>query len=257
MRISVLHPGVMGAYVGYLLSANHDVMWLGDGRSSDTRERATSAGFIEVANLTDLVNGSDVVFSICPPHAAIEVARSVAEICSHGFLYVDANTISPRTIREISDLFDPNVVADAAITGAPEGDNLTVWVSGKRNSEVCDLFAGTRITCRIVGERIGQSSAFKICAGLRSKVIPAVWATLIEAGVAAGPEVEFALRAHLGEIGFDLSREAARVEERAPKAGRWVGEMEESAKAMSDLGFPVGFSEAASITYARIASRSS
>lgn len=27
--------------------------------------------------------------------------------------------------------------------------------------------------------RVGQASAFKICAGLRSKVIPAIWATLI------------------------------------------------------------------------------
>jgi hypothetical protein len=94
----------------------------------------------------------------------------------------------------------------------------------------------------------GRSSA-----GLRSKVIPAIWATLIEAAATAGPEVEYAVRAHLSDIGYDLDREAARVAERAPKALRWIGEMEESAKAMRELGLPAGFSEGAAAAYRRIA----
>jgi 3-hydroxyisobutyrate dehydrogenase-like beta-hydroxyacid dehydrogenase len=245
----------MGAYLGHVLSANHDVLWLGSGRSTETRERATAAGFVEAANLADLVNRSDVVLSICPPHTAVEIAREVAAIRTQGFMYVDANTIAPGTVRGIAELFGPKVAVDAALTGAPGADNLTIWVSGEQASEFCDLFGGTRIECRTVGDSVGQSSAFKICAGLRSKVIPAIWATLIEAAAAAGPEVEYAVRTHLSDIGYDLDRETARIAERAPKAWRWIGEMEESAKAMRELGLPAGFSEAASATYARIAGR--
>jgi 3-hydroxyisobutyrate dehydrogenase-like beta-hydroxyacid dehydrogenase len=171
----------MGTDLGRVLSASHDVLWLGNERSADTRERATAAGFVEAGTLDDLVNRSDVVISICPPHAAIEVARQVELIRSDDFLYVDANTIASVTIREIAGQFGPNVVVDAALTGAPRADNLTIWVSGKRKAAVSELFGGTRIACRTVGDDIGQASAFKICAGLRSKVIPAIWATLIEA----------------------------------------------------------------------------
>lgn len=117
---------------------------------------------------------ADVVISICPPHAATEVARDVASIRPGDFLDVDANTIAPGTVREIAGMFRPNVVVDATLTGSPGTDNLTIWVSGARNSEVCNLFSGSRVTSRTVSDTIGQASAFKICAGLRSKVIPAV-----------------------------------------------------------------------------------
>jgi hypothetical protein len=104
------------------------------------------------------VNRSDVVISICPPHAAIDVARQVALIRSDGFLYVDANTIAPVSIREIAGQFGPNVVVDVALTEAPGADNLTIWISGERRAEVSELSDGTRISCRTVGGDIGQAS---------------------------------------------------------------------------------------------------
>jgi 3-hydroxyisobutyrate dehydrogenase-like beta-hydroxyacid dehydrogenase len=253
MKIGILHPGVMGTDLGRVLSASHDVLWLGMDRSADTRERASGAGFVEAGSLAELVNLSDAIISICPPQVASEVAREVAAIRPRGFLYVDANTVAPETMREIAARFGPQTVVDAAMTGAPGSDNLTIWVSGDRKSEICDLFGGTRIDCRTVGDAVGQASAFKVCAGLRSKVIPAVWATLIEASTAAGPEVECAVRSHLRDIGYDLDHEAARLAERAPKAWRWIGEMEESTKTMRELGLPAGFSEAAAAAYRRIA----
>lgn len=253
MNIGILHPGAMGADLGRVLSANHDVLWARTGRSAETRERATGAGFVEAGTLANLVTRSDVVISICLPNAAMEVARAVSVIRSAGFLYIEANTVAPGTVRGIAKLFGPGVVVDATLTGAPGAENLTIWASGGRSSEVSELFGSTRVRCRTVGDEIGQASAFKICAGLRSKVMPAIWATLVEAAAEAGPEVEHAVRAHLDDIGYDLDHEAARVAERAPKAWRWIGEMEESAKTMRELGLPAGFSEAAAATYRRIA----
>jgi 3-hydroxyisobutyrate dehydrogenase-like beta-hydroxyacid dehydrogenase len=255
MKIGVLHPGAMGTTLGQILTTSHEVLWFGNGRSVETRKRATGAGFVEAGTLANFVTRSDVVISTCPPHAAMGIAREVAQIRSNGILYIDVNTIAPGTARDIAEFFDPGVVVDAALTGAPGADNLTIWVSGERKSEVGKLFRNTRIACRMVGDDIGQASAFKICAGLRSKVIPAIWATLIEAAATAGPEVDNAVRAHLSDIGYDLDREARQMTDRAAKAWRWIGEMEESAKAMRELGLPGGFSEAASMTYRRIAER--
>jgi hypothetical protein len=80
----------------------------------------------------------------------------------------------------------------------------------------------------------------------------AVWATLIDTADAYGENVTSALRAHLEEVGHDLDDQAAKVGDRAWKAWRWIGEMEEISKTLDDVGMPTGFSDAAASTYRRI-----
>ena len=111
--VGLLHPGEMGAAVGdQLASRGIPVLWASDGRSEATARRA--AGFEDVGTADVLAARSDVIFSICPPHAAHEVAGSVA-----GFdgIYVDANAVAPATVREISDGFGRFV--DGGIVGPP------------------------------------------------------------------------------------------------------------------------------------------
>src|SRR3970040_842777 len=65
-------------------------------QSPQTRERAAAAGLEDAKTLASLVAASGVIFSVCPPHSALDLARVVA---AHGFsgIYVDANAVSPRT----------------------------------------------------------------------------------------------------------------------------------------------------------------
>lgn len=253
LTVGILHPGSMGAYLGAALATSHNVLWTATDRSADTVHRATAIGLRGIVDLRALVRQCHVIISVCPPHAAVEVAQEVARTRSHGFTYVDANSIAPQTVRHIADLFRENVVVDAALTGGPGDTNTRIWLSGNDTLGIHSLFEGTPIGCRIVGHNVGQASALKMCAGLRSKVIPAVWATLIEAASAYGPEVEHSLREHLRELGYDLDAEATKLAGRSHKAWRWTGEMQESAKAMAEVGMPPGFSEAAASTYLRIA----
>lgn len=255
MKIGVVHPGSMGAALATALAGAHEVLWSSDGRSSATASRARSASMTEVRDLGELAERSDIVVSICPPNAAIDVAKQVAQVRTSDLLYIDANTIAPETVRRIADMFEPGAVVDAAVTGSPRLDlgATVLWLSGSRAVVAEELFVGSPVSTRIVGAEIGQASAFKMCAGLRSKVIPAVWATLIDAAKAFGPEVEESVRGHLADIGHDLSEQEAKIAERAPKAWRWTGEMAESAKAMAEVDMPTGFSAAASETYRRIA----
>jgi 3-hydroxyisobutyrate dehydrogenase-like beta-hydroxyacid dehydrogenase len=79
-RVAVLHPGEMGAAVGAtLVESGTKVVWRPEGRSAATRRRAEAAGLVEAGDLHDC----DVVLSVCPPGAAVEVARLVS-----GFLGV-------------------------------------------------------------------------------------------------------------------------------------------------------------------------
>ncbi len=67
----------MGAAVGSALaSAGHTVLWASDHRSHEAAVRAREHGLADAGTLADLAARSDVVLSLCPPHAALEVARS-------------------------------------------------------------------------------------------------------------------------------------------------------------------------------------
>ena len=99
--IALLHPGNMGATIGgAAVTGGARVLWASEQRSSSSRKRAEQAGLLDVETMTAAVGPSDAVLSVCPPHAALEVARSVA---AQGFAgtYIDANAISRATAEEI------------------------------------------------------------------------------------------------------------------------------------------------------------
>ncbi|MDX6411149.1 MAG: hypothetical protein QOE91_665, partial [Gaiellaceae bacterium] len=90
----------MGSALGAALVAEgRAAIFASAGRSDATRRRGQEAGLDDVVTLDELREQADVIVSVCPPHAALEVAASVA-----GFrgLYVDANAVSPATARAIA-----------------------------------------------------------------------------------------------------------------------------------------------------------
>src|SRR2546425_13025176 len=99
--IGLLHPGDMGSMIGAAVrSGGSRVLWAGEGRSAATRKRASDAGLEDVGSVAALVGASDVILSVCPPHAAGDVAAQVAGLRFAG-PYVDGNAIAPATAREI------------------------------------------------------------------------------------------------------------------------------------------------------------
>ena len=65
--IGLLHPGEMGAAVGKCLAgAGHRVLWVPEGRSEATRERAAKAG-LDGCGWAEMAARSAVIVSICPP----------------------------------------------------------------------------------------------------------------------------------------------------------------------------------------------
>jgi 3-hydroxyisobutyrate dehydrogenase-like beta-hydroxyacid dehydrogenase len=94
--IALLHPGNMGATIGAAASTSGArVLWASSQRSAATCARAKQAGLIDAETLAEAVHESEVVLSVCPPHAAVDLARIVAATNFKG-IYVDANAISRR-----------------------------------------------------------------------------------------------------------------------------------------------------------------
>src|SRR5581483_1548006 len=154
VEAGVLHPGAMGASLGATRRQNCEaVLWAAQGRSPETHHRAQQAGLTEVPDLSALASRAQVIVSICPPHAAEEVARDVARHAGPELeLYIDANAVAPATVERIAELFDQDRVVDAALVGPPAWQPGTfLWLSGPRAEEAAELFADTPLDVRVLG----------------------------------------------------------------------------------------------------------
>ncbi len=254
--IGLVHPGEMGSAVGAALRAGgHRVVWASSGRGAATRARAEADGLEDVATLAALVASAPVILSICPPHAALEIAREVAALGYRG-LFVDANAVAPATAREIG----RRVAAagarfvDGGIIGPPprRPGIARLYLSGEGASTVAGLFAASPLEAIVVDGPIGAASALKMAYAGWNKASQALLVAVRALAVHEG--VDEALLAEWARSQPDLPRRSEyAVRANARKAWRFVGEMGEIAVTCTAAGLPAGFHEAAAEVYRRLA----
>jgi 3-hydroxyisobutyrate dehydrogenase-like beta-hydroxyacid dehydrogenase len=248
--IGLLHPGEMGAAIGSALTQRgHEVLWASAGRSDASAARAAEAGLDDAGSAEDLAERSDVILSVCPPHAATDVAASVAGAAG---LFVDANAIAPATARAIAADRDAERFVDGGIIGPPPrtAGMTRLYLSGAQAPSVAELFEGTVVETRVVSTEIGDASAVKMTYAAWTKgtaaLLLAIRAVAEAEGVAESLREEW--RLSLPELPDAVER-AARAA--AAKGWRWVGEMEEIAATFAAAGQPEGFHRAAAEIYGR------
>lgn len=250
--IGLLHPGEMGAAVGQCLTgAGHQVLWASDGRSPQTAERAQAAGLTDARTARKLAGQADIIVSVCPPHAALDVAWSV-----HGFtgLYLDANAISPDTAREVAQLITGNggSYVDGGIIGqAPVPGTISrLYLSGDQAPAVRALFGESALEPLIVPGPTFGASAVKMAYAAWTKGSAAL--LLAARALAQAEGVEEALLSEWAHSQPKLARQSDRSAASAVTKGwRWVGEMEEIAHTMAGAGLPDGFHQAAAEVFRR------
>ena len=253
-RIGLMHPGAMGASVGAAARCNqHTVLWASRGRSEDTIARAQRADLEDVGSVPELVKASEIVLSVCPPHAAADVAREVVGLGFTG-LYVDCNAVSPDRSRAIqqwveragADYVDGGIIGGPAWT--PEA-GTHLYLSGPRAEEVAACFAGSPLTTPVLSERIGAASAIKMGYAAYTKGTTALLTAIL------GMVEKEGVRADLArQWGDDFTAQTVRrVCANTAKAWRFEGEMYEIAETFRGAGLPGGFHQAAAEVYKRLA----
>jgi 3-hydroxyisobutyrate dehydrogenase-like beta-hydroxyacid dehydrogenase len=253
--VGLLHPGEMGAAVGgSLIPLGHEVLWDPAGRSRATTGRALAAGLTGVS-FDRLIARSSVIFSICPPHAALDVARQVATAGYTG-CYVDANAISVATAEQVSAVVTGAgaTYVDGGIVGAPPevAGHTRLYLSGPHANQVRPLFSRSRLDARIAEGPPYAASAVKMAYAAWTKGSSAL--LLAARALARAGGVERTLLAEWSLSQPDLTAQSERsAAAAAAKGWRWVGEMEEIAASMSAAGLPDGFHEAAAEIYDRAA----
>ncbi|MET7277202.1 DUF1932 domain-containing protein [Kribbella sp. NPDC005582] len=236
MRITVFHPGAMGSRLaGELASAGHAVSWVPDGRSQATVERAEVAGLVGLP-FAEALAGAEVVLCSCAPQGAVEIARQVG---SAGFtgLYVEANPLSPASLRAAQDAVPGATFVDAGVVGPPPsgGSSPThLMLSGAAADDVAELWADTAVTPRVVGAEPGAASAAKSAYALynKGKAALAVLAfQLAEKHGVTDALVAQQVRADAGSL-----RDPQLPEQLRSVAWRWGPEFDELAETLDDAG---------------------
>jgi 3-hydroxyisobutyrate dehydrogenase-like beta-hydroxyacid dehydrogenase len=252
VTIGLLHPGDMGAAVGQcLVAGGHAVLWAAEGRSPATRERAEAAG-LTASSMAEITARSDVILSVCPPHAALGIARQVA---GFGGVYMDANAISPATAREVAGIVGAGGAAyvDGGVIGTPPvaPGFIRLYLSGPRADEVRTLFDGTAVDARVIGASAEPAaSAVKMAYASWTKGTAALLLAARALARAEGVEETLLAEWALSQPGLD-GRSGRAARSAAAKGWRWVAEMEEIAGSMAAAGLPDGFHRAAAEIYRR------
>ncbi|MDP2620080.1 MAG: DUF1932 domain-containing protein [Hyphomicrobiales bacterium] len=256
IEIGLLHPGAMGHVVGGLaVRAGARVSWVSEGRSAESRQRAERCGFSDMGSLAALVSGVDMILSICPPDAAVDVARAVA---GGGFsgLYVDANAVAPSTVRQVASIVEQGGgrVVDGGIIGPPPtGAGMTrLYVSGTETDRVVELFAGTPLNVVAIAREVGAASALKMCYAAYTKGSAALLIAIRALAAAEGIDQTLLQEWAVSQPGL-AERSQRSASRNAGKAWRYAGEMREIARSFEERGLPGGFHRGAADVYEALA----
>jgi 3-hydroxyisobutyrate dehydrogenase-like beta-hydroxyacid dehydrogenase len=254
--VALLHPGNMGATIGAAVATSGTpVIWVSEGRSKASQHRAREAGLSDVTTLAKAVDESDVILSVCPPDAALDLARDVAEHYFKG-IYVDANAVSRITAQQIGEIVTKAGASfvDGGIIGSPvkRAGTTRMYLSGQRAPEIAALFSASMLDAKTIGAEPGAASALKVAYAAWTKCTDALLLAIRTFAAAEGVDRALLQEWAISQPNLERrSHQAAAVA--TPKAWRYVGEMKEIAATFEAAGLPAGFHNAAAEVCQRLA----
>jgi 3-hydroxyisobutyrate dehydrogenase-like beta-hydroxyacid dehydrogenase len=246
----------MGAQVAaQVVAAGSRVWWLPQGRSAETRRRAAELGLLPAGSMAELTAECTLLLSVCPPAAALDVARQTAAAGFQG-VYVDANAVSPQRMAQIAEALHGTgaTLVDAGITGPPprEAGTTRLYLSGDDTvvAGVRALFDATLLTPVVLAGPVGRASALKLAFAAYNKISYALAAEACALAADHGVLDDLLdVAAHLLP-GTPLAR-PEQLASAGPRAWRWEPEMREIAEACRGSGLPGSFADAAADTFER------
>ena len=229
--------------------------------SQDTVDRATSTNVVLCPTDAELVRSSDVILSVIPPRDVNETAQRVVTALAdrpadRPLYFADMNAIAPSTVREVAHLFQSQDVRfiDGCIIGGPPSFKADTYTDTGTDTDTWDVPAmyasgphkladeaswGAALTSalnmRHIGADVGSASGLKMCFASMSKGYTALAIQSFTSAQKLG--VLGDLQSILAEM---MPARAVQTEKSlvgmAPKAYRWVREMEEISKTHAEEG---------------------
>ena len=255
-RIGFLHPGDMGiSLAASAQKTGNEVYWASEGRSPDTRARAAKYGLRDAHTLAEMCAECAIIVSVCPPHAAEEVAQQVLA-AGFGGMYLDANAIAPQRAERIgADLAAAGVsFVDGGIIGGPAWKPGSTWLylAGPQAEQLAACFVAGPLETQVLGAQIGRASALKMCFAAYTKGTTALLCAILATAEDLGVRGDLVQHWQRDDPQF-ADQVEQRVRQVTAKAWRFAGEMEEIADTFRSAGMPGEFHAAAAHVYRRLA----
>ena len=205
-KIGITSIGDMGGQIAVRLKkAGYEIFTSLDGRSKRTQALTAKAGVTDCGSIEKLVSTVDVIISVLDPAHAVTKAREVAaaiKATGKKIMFVNGNAVAPRTAHEIDGIIraaggfcvDGSILRVTTREGKSE---LRLYVSGPEAAELTRI-NDEILKIRVVGEKVGNASALKMCYGAFTKGALALGVELLLASHKLGvaDEVEIG-RAHV------------------------------------------------------------
>ena len=242
-KIGITSIGDMGGQIAVRLKkAGYEIFTSLDGRSKRTQALTAKAGVTDCGSIEKLVSTVDVIISVLDPAQAVTKAREVAaaiKATGKKIMFVNGNAVAPRTAHEIDGIIraaggfcvDGSILRVTTREGKSE---LRLYVSGPEAAELTRI-NDEILKIRVVGEKVGNASALKMCYGAFTKGALALGVELLLASHKLGVADEVA--AEFEDTQPEVYKWIlGRTIGMAPKAYRYVPEMREVATTFEDAG---------------------
>lgn len=187
--IAILFPGDMGGALARILAEDgfRVVSYLA-GRSERTRQSAEAAGVLPLESWKQLALESDVVISLVPPSAVIQVAEAyaLAAIASGSkATFVDANAKTPDVATEVAGIIAGTEApfVNAAVIGGSASlrEHGKIFTSGPEAWRLEEILKNS-LAVKNLGPEVEKVSAFKMAfAGFNKTLAAALFETAITA----------------------------------------------------------------------------
>src|SRR5882672_8311930 len=204
--------------------------------------KAKDANVRACDSLDEAIRGADLVISAVTSSEATGAAKEAASILSGGQTYLDVNSVSPETKRQIARILEPSraIFVEAAVMApvSPQRLKVPMLLGGADAEQVAARLRSMGMNATPISERIGVASAVKMC---RSVIVKGIEALAVESLFAArryGAEKEVlaSLAATYPHMGWDGPLPDYVISRVAEHGRRRAAEMREAAETLWDVG---------------------
>jgi len=226
----------------------YDKCWDMETVGQRIQRRSQEKGIALAHTPAALAGWAEILIAVTTPKVARETAEMVAASLRPGQFYADLNSATPTMKRQVEDVLRASGadLIDGGILGVPgqTGLKTPIALSGKRASELAQVLGGFGMQIQVVGELIGQASAYKVIRSIYTKGVEAV---LLECLVAAE---QFDLRPQVLETLYAFLRQKPEemfnmvLTTHAIHARRRSGEMEGVLALLQESGIDSRMTEA-------------
>ena len=247
-RLALIGFGEVGGIFGYDFANTgfsvsvYDILLDTEPARAAMLDKAQRLGVRACDTLGAAIDGADLVISAVTSSSALGVAAQAVSLLRSGQIYLDINSVSPETKREIGGALIKSQAAfvEAAVMApvAPRRIKAPMLLGGPHAAAVAAQLREIGMDVTPVSDQVGVASAIKMC---RSIIIKGLEAITVESMFTArryGAEklVLESLAATYPEMGWDTTLPDYLISRVAEHGKRRAAEMREAAQAVTDAG---------------------